>query len=553
MKTILRSVAVLACALAAVSVFAAGTTEDGVEAQGTERQPQAAAADSGGGTRVLQVASAGEPGNLDPIFGGTPITTSVVMAAYETPVGYVTEDRGGYSAQVANDLEGWKPLLAEKVDISENRKELTFHLRKGVRFYPSGNEMTSDDWIWSWERQLSDPPIGWGQFENQQASITGTDQIAKIDDYTVRITLNKPNPRALPFMRFQMFAVYDSEVVKKHVTQDDPWATEWLSWHTAGTGPYYIKQWQAGQKVVLEENPYYWGKSPGYDRVEIHIVPEQSTRLSLLDRGDIMLTKDVSPELADRFADKAGIEMLSIPSGNRVYLGFNLEQPSFSDQTLREAVAYAVPYKSLLEEVYEGYGRRYRSFVLPELESYSPRGYDYNTDLEKARNLVEAAGVPEKRPVLYANSGSELEVQAAALVQDYLSRIGLDTEVQPLPSGEFTSKLFSKKLGFFLTSGVSWIDDPSTIAGLWMVSGAYGNYTQFDNPEVDRIQEKWQFAAPSAERRQAYQRAQLLYNRAVNVVYLVLADHLVLHTSEVSGYTYYKDTATRYQNLEPAE
>jgi peptide/nickel transport system substrate-binding protein len=477
----------------------------------------------------------------------------MVMAAYETPVGYVTEDRGDFSVQVADDIEGWKPLLAEKVDISEDRKVLTFHLRGGVRFYPSGNEMTADDWIWAWERQLSDPPLGWGIFENQQASITDIDQITKVDEYTVRITLNEPNPLALPFMRFQMFAVYDSEEVRKHVTEEDPWAAEWLSKNTAGTGPYYVESWRPGERVVLERNPYYWGEPPAYETVEIHIVPEESTRLALLDRGDIMLTNDVSPELARRFGEKEGIDMYSIPSGNRVYIGFNVGRDPYSDRSLREGVAYAVPYGEILEDIYEGYGRRYRSFVLPELEGYTPEGFDYDTDLERAREHFESLGEPREVPTLFVNAGSVLEREAAAIIQDYLARADFPVEVRALPSGEFTSRLFAKDLPFFITSGVSWIDDPSTIAGLWMVSGAYGNFTGFSNPEVDRIQDEWQYRKPSPEREEAYREAQRLYNRAVNVVYLVLADHLVVQSDAVTNYTYYKDTATRYQDLRPGD
>jgi peptide/nickel transport system substrate-binding protein len=350
-----------------------------------------------------------------------------------------------------------------------------------------------------------------------------------------------------------MFAVYDSKKVKRHTTDSDPWATEWLSRNTAGTGPYYIHEWRAGEKVTLKKNPYYWGEPPAFDRVEINIVPEESTRLSLLQRGDISLVKDVSPELAEQFSHNPNINMLSIPSGNRVYIGFDVGQKPFSDHTLREAVAYATPYSTILNDIYEGHARRYRSFVLPDLKAYSPEGFDYETDPEKAETLLERAEEPEETPTLFVNSGNELEEQIGTLLQDYLSRVGLNIEVQPLPSGEFTSKLFSKKLSFFITSGVSWIDDPATIVGLWMVSGAHGNYTGFSNDKVDRIQEEWQFKAPSEQRRQAYKTAQKIYNEDVNVVYLVLQDHLILHTDDVSNYIFYKDTATRYQDLKPGE
>lgn len=501
----------------------------------------------------LTVAAAEEPGNLDPCFGGTPITTSVVMAAYESPVTYVTEERDGYASQVADDLDGWRPDLAEAVEISEDRRVITFHLRRGVQFYPSGNEMTARDWIWSWERQLSQPPIGWCGFQNLQASIVDPGQITAVDDYTVRVELKEPNLRALPFMRFQMFSIYDSREVARHATEEDPWATEWLSRNSAGTGPYYIKEWDAGRRVLLERNPYYWGDAPQYGQVEVNIVPEESTRLALLQRGDVELVQDVSPGPAERVGGQGGISRLTIPSGNRVYLGFNLSDPAVENRTLREAVAWAVPYRSILDEVYEGYGRRYRSFVLPELEEYNPEGFPYETDLDRARELVSQLDAEERSLTLSVNADVETENDVALLVQDYLSRAGLDVAVERIPSGQFTSRLFGKDLGFFVTSGVAWIDDPATIAGLWMVSGAQGNFTAFSDPRIDEIQETYLFAPPSAERTTAYREAQRRYNEALSVVHLLLADHIVLRDQSVAGYTFYKDTALRFQDLYPVE
>lgn len=535
----------------AVSMVLSSTA--GAAGTGEAGEAEAAGGESGGGdtAATLVVGSAQEPGNLDPCFGGVPITTSVVMAAYETPVTYVTEAQDGYRRQLANDLEGWKPGLAEEVEVSEDRRTITFHLRRGVRFYPSGNEMTADDWVWSWRRQLSEPGIGWCRFQNLQASITDPGQISALDDYTVRVELAAANDRALPFMRFQMFAIYDSREVRKHISDEDPWGSQWLARNTAGTGPYFIEEWESGSRVVLRRNPNYWGEPPAYARVEIAVVPEESTRLALLQRGDVGLVQNVSPGLAERVGENEGVSRLTISSGNRVYLGFNVGTEPYGRRDLREAVAWAVPYRSIIEDVYSGYGRRYRSFVLPALEAYNPEGFGYETDRDRARSLLSDLPESARSLTLHVNAGSQTERDVAAIVQDQLSLIGVDVEVRPLPSGQFTSRLFGKDLGFFVTSGVSWIDDPSTIAGLWMESGAQGNFTGFSDERVDAIQEEYRFSSASDERREAYAEAQRIYNEELNVVYLLLADHIVLKDAGVAGYTYYKDTATRFQDLRP--
>jgi peptide/nickel transport system substrate-binding protein len=499
--------------------------------------------------QVLVAAAQGEVGSIDPCIGGTPWTTQVVSALYEAPVGYRTQEMGGYTVQAVDDQEGWRPLLAERVEISEDGRVITFHLRKDVRFYPSGNTMTAEDWVWSWKRQLSKPPLGWCVFENKEAGITSPESVTALDDYTVRIELDHPNPRSLPFMRFQMFAILDSRELRKHTTEADPWAMEWLAANSAGTGPYYISSWDPGSRIELSANPYYWGAKPFYDRVVIQVVGEITTQLSLLRRGDVDVVSHVPPRFIERMRQVEGINVLSLPSGNRTYLGFNVTMAPFDRLDLRRAVANAVPYRQIVENVYFGHARPYDSFVLPQIPGYSGDGFDYELNLEQARRLLEQSGQDGARVTLKFDAAVDEHRQIGLLLQDYLGRAGLNVALEPLSSGDFTSRLFAKQLDFFIHAGVSWIDDPSTITGLWMEKGAPGNFTMFSNPEVERLQEKWQFEPYGPGRNSAYGKVQRVYNEQLNVVYLAVPDHIVLLREDIQGFVLYKDTGIRFHQL----
>lgn len=499
---------------------------------------------------VLVVGISGEHGNFDPCIGGSPWTTEIVSAVYETPVGYRLEMIDGHWVQAVDDVNGWVPLLAEKVEVSEDGRTYTFHLRRGVRFYPSGNEMTAKDWLYSWERQLSEPELGWCRFQNKEASISGIHAIEIIDDYTVRITTDQPNPRTLPFMRFQMFSILDSETVKQHATEDDPWATKWLSQNTAGTGPYYIASMDPGNELVLQANPYYWGEPPYFSTVIIKIIPDTSTRLALLARGDLDIATNIPFRLAESFRRNPGVKVLSVPSGNRVYIGFRVDEAPYDNLALRQAIAYAVPYDDIIQYVYHGFARRYDSFVLPEIPGYSGAGFDYDLDLDKAKERLAEAGIdPNERLTLFYNAAVPEHREIALLLQDYLGRIGLRIDIQALSAAEFTSRIFAKEASFFIQGGISWIDDPSTIVGLWMETGAAGNFTGFSNEEVDRLQREWQFQPPSPERNAVYERIQEIYNNDLNVIYLALTDHVVLMREDIEGFVLYKDTGIRYRDL----
>lgn len=496
-----------------------------------------------GDTLVVGVGSA--HGTLDVCFG-----SALSLSLYETPVGFKTEPTGDYSIQVVDDAEGWKPLLAEKVDIGADGRTYTFHLRRGVRFYPSGNEMTAADWLFSSQRQLSTPVIGYCQFENHEASITDIAAVEIVDDYTVRITTDEVNPRTLPFMRFQQFAILDSETVKQHATATDPWATEWLSQNTAGTGPYYIHSHTPGNELVLHSNPYYWGDTPHFEQVVIKTIPDVTTRLALLQRGDLDIVTDVTSELAARVAGNPAVNIVSVPSSTRVYAGFNPQVEPFDNVALRQAIAYAVPYDPIIEHLFNGQARRYDSFVLPGVPGYSGAGFDYDLDLEKAKEKLAQSGiVPGTRIPLSVDSSVSIHRDIALLMQDYLGRVGLPVDINVLPSAEFKALRHEEQLGFFIHATISWIDDPSTIVGLWMVGDAPGNRTQFRSETVDRLQKQWQFAPYSEERDAAYERIQQIYNESLPVIYIALPHHTLLTRYDIAGYTLYKDANIRYSEL----
>src|SRR5690606_21679449 len=90
----------------------------------------------------------------------------------------------------------------------------------------------------------------------------------------------------------------DSEETKKHATEDDPWAHEWVNEYGSWFGPYYITTWESGEQVVLEANPYWWGRELAIKRIIYRVIPESSNRIALLQAGEVDLIESISPEEA---------------------------------------------------------------------------------------------------------------------------------------------------------------------------------------------------------------------------------------------------------------
>src|SRR5471032_1814096 len=166
-------------------------------------------------------------------------------------------------------------LMADPVEVVPQLAEswkvegpvITFKLRPGVKFFATGNPLTSEDVRYSFERLVRITGNG-----KNQAGIAGlfkAEQVEAVDPLTVKITFTDGNgvptavPVALTSMKFQQFAIIDSVEVKKHVTAEDPWANQWLIKNLATTGPYYIANRTLGQQLELKAVPNHWsGKQP---------------------------------------------------------------------------------------------------------------------------------------------------------------------------------------------------------------------------------------------------------------------------------------------------
>jgi peptide/nickel transport system substrate-binding protein len=134
-----------------------------------------------GDSGTLVVGVSGDFENFDPCIGGSPRTTEIVASTYENPVGFKTDIENGIRTQVADDTNSWVPSLAQTIDIAPDFTSYTFHLRLGVKFTQTGNPMTADDWMWTFQRAISTPAIGFCSSDLFSAAISSMSQITEVD------------------------------------------------------------------------------------------------------------------------------------------------------------------------------------------------------------------------------------------------------------------------------------------------------------------------------------------------------------------------------------
>ena len=166
------------------------------------------------------------------------------------------------------------PGIIEDRELSGDGKNAVYHLRKGVKS-AFGNEFTADDVLWRVERAHAMKAIG--SFLQNAANVDDPKQWQKVDDHTVRIVSDKPMPLICKILTNLYWYWYDSTEAKKHATADDPWASNWAANAVAAFGPYQIKSWEAGRRVVMEANPNYWQGVPAIKRIIYQVVPNRRT------------------------------------------------------------------------------------------------------------------------------------------------------------------------------------------------------------------------------------------------------------------------------------
>jgi peptide/nickel transport system substrate-binding protein len=504
-----------------------------------------------GDSGTLVVGVPGDYTAFDPCLGGTPQTTEVVASTYGYPVGFKTHMFNGVPTQVAADTNAWLPQLAQSIDISHDYRTYTFHLRPGVKFAQTGDPMTAADWMWTFDRDLSKPAIGFCSSDLANAAITSISQVKAIDKLTVRITVPAAtNHLTIAYLRSVDFGIVDSAAAKRHATKADPWASAWLATHSAGAGPYFIQSVSPGNEVVLARDPDYWGGPGGFSKIVLKVIPDLATRIALMRSGDLDMAEGIPPRQAEALAHTPAIKVLDLPQGNRTVIVMNTAVSPFNNALVREALAYALPVHDIIKTVYAGHARPYYSFVLPGIPGYNGAAYKPRYDLTKARALLAKAKLTHGLKLTITLDAADPDWQGiATLYQESLARIGVKLNVETLQDAAFTTKEFGFKLAFAVTNGVAWIDDPGTITDAYMVTNGYANFSHFNSRHVDAIYAKWSTKPDSKAREAAFVRAQSIFNSNVPVAYVALNDFTVVLKSDIRGYTLYKDTNTHFQDL----
>jgi peptide/nickel transport system substrate-binding protein len=324
------------------------------------------------------------------------------------------------------------PEVAESWTLAPDGRTWTFKIRRGMKF-PSGRAVDAEAVVYSLRRtlRLNRPSIYMLNVIGLTKDTAET-AVKALDPYTVQIVVSEPFAPDLVLSMFTFVAssVLDPGVVEQHIREGEL-GVDWLKDHSAGSGPYSLIRWERNEVVDMVANAGYWRGIPPVKRIVIRDIPESSAQRIAVERGDIDVAWNLSPQMRQeiRTARTPGLNIVSVPAHTMTYMGMNAKYGPLAKEQVREAIRYAVDYKAILEGVMRGEAIPLQTFVPVGYLGHNP-ALPFKQDLNKAKQLLAEGGFPNGFDIeLAVTAPHPTRVDIAQVIQNDLSKVGIKVKI----------------------------------------------------------------------------------------------------------------------------
>lgn len=286
-------------------------------------------------------------------------------------------------------------VLAKSWTVSEDGTVFTFTMDPTAKF-ASGNPVTAHDAEYSLQRVIK--MASRSAFLLTQFGFTPEnvgERIKATGDATLVFQIDQPYAESFVLYALSSYVggIVDSKVVQAHEVDGDM-GNAWLKQdNTAGSGPFVLTKWTPKQSILLTRNENFWQERPGVERLFFQHVPESAAQRLLLEKGDIDIANKLGPDDYTSIASNPDVKTLNGSSGVIYYLGLNVRNEALSHPDFVKAMKYLVDYDGIASTIGQGTIEVHQTLVpagfLGALD-YNP----YTLDVEKAKELIAASGVP---------------------------------------------------------------------------------------------------------------------------------------------------------------
>ena len=491
--------------------------------------------------RIVRLGMSLEPGSLDLHADTTTASLNVNQAIFETLV------RIDFDGSIIPWLaESW-----EQLDETTYR----FTLREGIRFH-SGEPFNAEAVKAHVERMNNPEDTGL-----PQAFLGIIEETEILGEYALEFRLSAP------------FGPFLSNLARPHSAIQDTAEYERIGdafgVNPSGTGPFIMESWNRGSALSLRANPEYWGGAPQVDGLQFRIIPEDAPRTLALERGEIHLTTEVPVVDINRLQANADINLIIELEPRRIHWLMNLEHPILSDITVRRALAHAIDYDFVFEEILGEFGARLPGFMTPETFGFVETTYAYDPELAAA--LLASAGWELNAQGIYEHDGQPLQLEIMTgnkmpregeineAIQALLREFGVDLRINLIEGAQiwpniarFAEMQHDDRTPDFallaMDGGMRSGDANDGLESLFSC-GKSRNASQYCNPEFDRLREIGVSGVPEATRLNAYIQAQFIKYADVPTLPLWQPSWAIATLTSVEGFRLHPTGSWFYENL----
>lgn len=494
------------------------------------------------------VIGAGDVDGIDPVQTKTLTAQMVVANLYANVVEQeFTRGPDGYLQGTGEYING----IVDEYDVSDDGDVLTFRLVEGLSF-ADGSALTADDVVYTMQRTLSDASYVSGSSSVFLHIDDAESQIEALDEHTVQVRLNTAAPAANAFLSLGTFGILDAATGHANAGADGA-ATEFFVKNATPSGPFTLESWSEGESVQLRKNDHYVHADEVFaEQITVLNMPDEDQRFLAVRNGDIDIALELSPRLVREAESDPSLMVYSIPSTRFYYMGLNPKIEPFDDPLVRQAVATALPYETLMNEVMLGQASAAYGPVPHGMDTSiapSQTATQYERNLDEARRLLDEAGVDELTIDLSISSADQIAVDSAVYIQSALSEIGVHVRISPMADADFETRSKDEQLGFIISHWSSWVQDPFFQMRALLLTDRQTNRTGFANAEFDDLVLRGIDEGDPQAREQLSAQAQQIVVDEAAFVGLFKVNEAVVTRPDVDGITQADDMLLRLRYL----
>jgi peptide/nickel transport system substrate-binding protein len=484
------------------------------------------------------------------------------------------------------DLEPW---LAERWEAAPDGRTFTLHLRPGVT-WSDGAPFTAADVLFTLQAAF-DPKTE--SVVAEQLTIDGKPIAAAApDDHTVVVTYPAASgPGLRLFDALVILPRHKLEGALKDGTFANAWNSATPPAEIVGTGPFTLREYVPGQRLVLDRNPRYWRKAadgtqlPYLDRIVLQVVPDQDAELLRLQAGDIDMTQsELRPDdyvAARRAEDQGKLKVVELgvgPDADAFWFDLKPEawktDPRFafvSKREFRQAISYGVDREAFAEHVFLGAAVPVWGPITSGNKIwFSPNVLRYPPDVNKAKEILKSIGLEDRNGNGIVEDAQGHEARFTVITQrgigwyergtnelrTQLARVGIALEVAPIDNGALIKRMLSSDYEAIYYRPLATDLDPASNMDFWLSTGSghfwnlpdqtaqdrKGRATQEEGPapqeweaRIDMLMAEQASTVDLQKRKQIFNEVQKTFAENLPVLYFVAPRLYYAHNARVLG------------------